>query len=282
MFVIGCHLSVSKGFRAMAETATALGGNTFQFFPRNPRGGQAKPLVPSDVAALQEWMERYHFGPILCHGAYTMNSASTRVEVRDFAWQAMREDLGKVGRLPSCMYNFHPGAHLKQGAAVAIPMIAEALNYAMDQECIPTFVLLETMAGKGTEVGRNFEELAEIIDRAERKERVGVCLDTCHVYDGGYDIVNDLDGVLQHFDETIGLSRLKAIHLNDDKNPLGSHKDRHEKIGQGTLGLSAISRIINHPRLLDLPFYLETPNELPGYQEEIACLKSLREDEGNV
>ena len=276
MFVIGCHLSVSKGFRAMAETATVLGGNTFQFFPRNPRGGQAKPLVPSDVEGLRTWMEDHHFGPILCHGAYTMNSASTKDAVRDFARQAMREDLGKVAHLPQCMYNFHPGAHLKQGADVAIPMIADALNYAMDQEDLPNFVLLETMAGKGTEVGRTFEELAAIIDLTERKDRVGVCLDTCHVYDGGYDIVHDLDGVLQHFDEVIGLSRLKAIHLNDDKNPLGSHKDRHEKIGQGTLGLTAIQAIINHPKLCDLPFYLETPNELPGYKEEIALLKALR------
>lgn len=276
MFIIGCHLSVSKGFRAMAETATALGGNTFQFFPRNPRGGQAKPLVPSDVEALKAWMESHHFGPILCHGAYTMNSASTKAEVRGFARKAMKEDLGKISHLPRCMYNFHPGTHLKQGADKAIPLIADALNYAMDQEEIPSFVLLETMAGKGTEVGRTFEELAAIIDRAERKDQVGVCLDTCHVYDGGYDVVQDLDGVLQHFDEIIGLSRLKAIHLNDDKNPLGSHKDRHEKIGQGTLGLPAIAAIINHPKLRDLPFYLETPNELSGYKEEIALLKSLR------
>ena len=279
MFTIGCHLSVSKGFLAMAKTATALGGNTFQFFPRNPRGGQAKPLVASDVAALQQWMEDHHFGPILCHGAYTMNGASTKESVREFARTAIREDLEKTAQLPHCLYNFHPGAHLKQGVDVAIPLIADMLNYAMDQETLPQFVLLETMAGKGTEVGRTFEELAAIIDKVERKDKVGVCLDTCHVYDGGYDIVNDLDGVLAHFDDVLGLDRLHAIHLNDDKNPLGSHKDRHEKIGQGTLGLEAISRIINHPKLRDLPFYLETPNELPGYEEEIALLKSLRLDD---
>lgn len=276
MFIIGCHLSVSKGFRAMAETATALGGNTFQFFLRNPRGGQAKPLITSDVEALKEWMESHHFGPILCHGAYTMNGASTKDSVREFARTAIREDLAKTAHLPRCLYNFHPGAHLKQGAKIAIPLIADMLNYAMDQEEIPTYVLLETMAGKGTEVGRTFEELAAIIDQVERKDKMGVCLDTCHVYDGGYDIVNDLDGVLAHFDEVIGLKRLHAIHLNDDKNPLGSHKDRHEKIGEGTLGLEAIGRIINHPKLRDLPFYLETPNELPGYQKEIELLKSLR------
>lgn len=278
MFIIGCHLSVSKGFLAMGKTATELGGNTFQFFPRNPRGGQAKPLVEEDVEGLWQWMEDHHFGPILCHGAYTMNGASTKENVREFARTAIREDLAKTAHLPRCMYNFHPGAHLKQGVDQAVILISDMLNYAMDQEELPKYVLLETMAGKGTEVGRTFEELAAIIDGIERKDRMGVCLDTCHVYDGGYDIVNDPDGVLRHFDETIGLDRLHAIHLNDDKNPLGSHKDRHEKIGKGTLGLEAIGRIINHPLLKDLPFYLETPNELPGYKEEISLLKSLRKE----
>lgn len=278
MFIIGCHLSVSKGFLAMGKTATELGGNTFQLFPRNPRGGQAKPLVEEDVEGLRQWMENHHFGPILCHGAYTMNGASTKENVREFARTAIREDLAKTAHLPRCMYNFHPGAHLKQGVDQAVILISDMLNYAMDQEELPKYVLLETMAGKGTEVGRTFEELAAIIDRVERKDRMGVCLDTCHVYDGGYDIVNDLDGVLRHFDETIGLDRLHAIHLNDDKNPLGSHKDRHEKIGKGTLGLEAIGRIINHPLLKDLPFYLETPNELPGYKEEISLLKSMRKE----
>lgn len=278
MFVIGCHLSVSKGYLAMGKEASSLGANTFQFFPRNPRGGAAKALDPADAEGLREWMETHDFGPILCHGAYTMNGAAAKAEVREFARTAMREDLAKAAALSRCLYNFHPGAHVRQGLAAAVPLIADALNYAMDQEALPSFVLLETMAGKGTEVGRTFEELAEIIERAERKGRVGVCLDTCHVYDAGYDIVNDLDGVLTEFDRVIGLDRLHAVHLNDDKNPLGSRKDRHEKIGEGTIGLEAMGRIINHPALRELPFFLETPNELPGYAREIALLKSLRRE----
>lgn len=277
MFIIGCHLSVSKGYLAMAREATALGGNTFQFFPRNPRGGSSKPVNPSDAEALAEWMETHDFGPILCHGAYTMNGAAAKESVREFARQAIREDLAKAGALPRCLYNFHPGSHVGQGAAAVIPKIADMLNHAMDQDPIPPFVLLETMAGKGTEVGRTFEELAEIIQRVERKDRIGVCLDTCHVYDGGYDIAGDLSGVLDHFDAVIGLSRLRAVHLNDDKNPIGSHKDRHEKIGEGTIGLAAFRRIINEPRLADLPFYLETPNDRDGYIREIALLRSMRE-----
>lgn len=276
MFTIGCHLSVSKGYLHMAEEATSIGANTFQFFPRNPRGGASKPLVPEDVEALSVWMEEHRFGKILCHGAYTMNGASLKEEVRNFARQAIREDLVKVSQLPDCLYNFHPGTHLKQGAEKAIPLIADMVNFAMDYEDLNTTVLLETMAGKGTEVGRSFEELADIIERVERKDRIGVCLDTCHIYDGGYDIVNDLDGVLAEFDKVIGLERLKAIHLNDDKNPMGSQKDRHEKIGKGTIGLEAFERIINHPALRDLPFYLETPNDLAGYKEEIEILKALR------
>ena len=275
-FTIGCHLSVTKGFYHMARTATELGANTFQFFPRNPRGGAAKPLAKEDIRQLEEWMDTHGFGEILCHGAYTMNGASTKEEVREFARTAIREDLAKVSLLPRCLYNFHPGAHLKQGTAVAIPLIADMVNYAMDQEGLNTTVLFKTMAGKGTEVGRTFEELAKIISRVERKDRIGVCLDTCHVYDGGYDIVNDLDGVLKQFDQIIGL---KAVHLNDDKNPLGSHKDRHEKIGEGTIGTEAFARIINHPALRELPFFLETPNELPGYKKEIALLRSLRQEE---
>lgn len=278
MFVIGCHLSVSKGYLAMGKEASSLGANTFQFFPRNPRGGAAKALDPADAEGLREWMGAHDFGPILCHGAYTMNGAAAKAEVREFARTAMREDLAKAAALPRCLYNFHPGAHVRQGLAAAVPLIADALNYAMDQEALPSFVLLETMAGKGTEVGRTFEELAAIIDRVERKDRMGVCLDTCHVYDAGYDIVNDLDGVLAEFDRVIGLDRLRAVHLNDDKNPLGSRKDRHEKIGEGTIGTAAMGRIINEPRLRDLPFYLETPNELPGYAAEIALLKSLRRE----
>lgn len=277
MFIIGCHLSVTKGYRHMAEEATSIGANTFQFFPRNPRGGASKPLEEQDVAALAEWMDTHDFGPILCHGAYTMNGASTKESVRTFAREAVREDLAKVSRLPRCLYNMHPGAHLKQGAEAAARQIADLLNFAMDQE-LHTTVLLETMAGKGTEVGRSFEELAQIIALAEQKDRLGICLDTCHVYDGGYDIVNDLEGVLSELDRIIGLDKLKAIHLNDDKNPMGSHKDRHEKIGEGTIGLEAMGRIINHPKLLGLPFYLETPNDLLGYKKEIALLRSLRKD----
>ena len=278
MFTIGCHLSVSKGYLHMAKEATSIGANTFQFFPRNPRGGASKPLVPEDVEALSAWMKEHRFGKILCHGAYTMNGASLKEEVRNFARQAIREDLVKVSQLPDCLYNFHPGTHLKQGAEKAIPLIADMVNFAMDYEDLHTTVLLETMAGKGTEVGRSFEELADIIERVERKDRIGVCLDTCHVYDGGYDIVNDLDGVLDSFDKVIGRERLKAIHLNDDKNPMGSQKDRHEKIGKGTIGLEAFERIINHPALRDLPFYLETPNDLAGYKEEIEILKALRKE----
>lgn len=277
MFIIGCHLSVTKGYRHMAEEATSIGANTFQFFPRNPRGGAAKPLDEADVAALEKWMEAHAFGPILCHGAYTMNGASTKGSVRTFAKEAVREDLAKVSRLPRCLYNMHPGAHLKQGAEIAAAQIADLLNFAMDQE-LRTTVLLETMAGKGTEVGRSFEELAKIIEKAEQKDRLGICLDTCHVYDGGYDIVNHLEDVLSELDQIIGLDRLKAIHLNDDKNPMGSHKDRHEKIGEGTIGLEAMVRIINHPKLSSLPFYLETPNDLAGYKKEIALLRSLRKE----
>lgn len=278
MFTIGCHLSVSKGYLHMAKEATSIGANTFQFFPRNPRGGASKPLVPEDVEALSAWMKEHRFGKILCHGAYTMNGASLKEEVRNFARQAIREDLVKVSQLPDCLYNFHPGTHLKQGAEKAIPLIADMVNFAMDYEDLNTTVLLETMAGKGTEVGRSFEELADIIERVERKDRIGVCLDTCHIYDGGYDIVNDLDGVLESFDKVIGLERLKAIHLNDDKNPMGSQKDRHEKIGKGTIGLETFERIINHPALRGLPFYLETPNDLAGYKEEIEILKTLRKE----
>lgn len=279
MFIIGCHLSVTGGYLSMGKEATKLGGNTFQFFPRNPRGGASKPLVEEDVEGLRQWMKDHDFGPILCHGAYTMNGASTKEKVRDFARMAIREDLAKTAHLPDCMYNFHPGAHLKQGVDVAIDLISDMLNYAMDQEELPKVVCLETMAGKGTEVGRTFEELAGIIEKVERKDRMGICLDTCHIYDGGYDIVNDLDGVLKKFDDIIGLSRLHAIHLNDDKNPLASHKDRHEKIGQGSLGIETITKVINHPKLRNLPFYLETPNELDGYAREIALLKSLRKEE---
>lgn len=276
MLIIGCHLSVSRGFLSMAKEASSIGGNTFQFFPRNPRGGRSKPWSGEDTDALAGWMQSHHFGPILCHGAYTMNAASVKENVRDFARTAVREDLAKTARLYHCMYNFHPGAHLGQGPEKASVLIADMLNYAMDQESLPEWVLLETMAGKGTEVGRTFEELAAIIDKTERKDKLGVCLDTCHTYDAGYDWVQNMDGILSHFDEVIGLEKLRAVHLNDDKNPLGSRKDRHEKIGGGTLGLETIGRLINHPSLRNLPFYLETPNDLDGYAREIALLKTLR------
>lgn len=276
MLIIGCHLSVSRGFLAMAREASSIGGNTFQFFPRNPRGGRSKPWSGEDTDALAGWMQSHHFGPILCHGAYTMNAASVKENVRDFARTAVREDLAKTARLYHCMYNFHPGAHLGQGPEKASVLIADMLNYAMDQEFLPEWVLLETMAGKGTEVGRTFEELAAIMDKTERKDKLGVCLDTCHTYDAGYDWVQNMDGILSHFDEVIGLEKLRAVHLNDDKNPLGSRKDRHEKIGEGTLGLETIGRLINHPSLRNLPFYLETPNDLDGYAREIALLKTLR------
>lgn len=276
MLIIGCHLSVSRGFLAMAKEASSIGGNTFQFFPRNPRGGRSRPWSGEDTDALAGWMQSHHFGPILCHGAYTMNAASVKENVRDFARTAVREDLAKTARLYHCMYNFHPGAHLGQGPEKASVLIADMLNYAMDQESLPEWVLLETMAGKGTEVGRTFEELAAIIDKTERKDKLGVCLDTCHTYDAGYDWVHDMDGILAHFDKVIGLEKLRAVHLNDDKNPLGSRKDRHEKIGEGTLGLETIGRLINHPSLRNLPFYLETPNDLDGYAREIALLKTFR------
>lgn len=276
MLIIGCHLSVSQGFLAMAKEASSIGGNTFQFFPRNPRGGKSKEWSPDDTAAMAEWMKSHDFGPILCHGAYTMNAASLKENVRTFARTAVREDLGKTARLYHCMYNFHPGAHLGQGPEKASVLIADMLNYAMDQEEIPEWVLLETMAGKGTEVGRTFEELAAVMEKTERRDHLGICLDTCHTYDAGYDWTHDADGILARFDEIIGLEKLRAVHLNDTKNPLGSRKDRHEKIGEGMLGLHTIAGLINHPSLRNLPFYLETPNDLSGYAREIALLKTLR------
>ena len=278
MFIIGCHLSVSAGYLRMAENAVSLGASTFQFFPRNPRGGAAAPLNEEDMAAAGEFMKAHGFGPVVCHGAYTMNAASAREDVRRFACQSMKEDLIRVSRLPGVLYNVHPGAHVKQGAEKGIALIADCINEVLDSDTIQVPFLLETMAGKGTEIGRTFEELGEIIHRVERKDLMGVCLDTCHVYDAGYDIKNNLPGVLAQFDQVLGLSRLKAIHLNDDKNERGSHKDRHEKIGQGTLGKDAIVRIINDKALKDLPFILETPNELDGFREEIAMLKSWRRD----
>lgn len=274
MLHIGCHLSVSKGFLHMGQEALSLGADTFQFFTRNPRGGNARPLDVDDMAALNQLMIDHHFAPILAHAPYTLNGCSKTAKTRDFAWRAMADDLRRLEYLDNCRYNFHPGSHVGQGPDTAIDFIADMLNHCLfaGQK---TTVLLETMAGKGTEVGRTFDELAAILDKVQRNELMGVCLDTCHVFDGGYDIVHHLDDVLTLFDQKIGLSRLRAVHINDSKNELGSHKDRHEKIGAGHIGLEAFTAIINHPALRQLPFYLETPNELAGYAREIALLRSL-------
>ncbi len=275
LFNIGCHLSSSKGFLAMGETALEIGANTFQFFTRNPRGSKAKDIDPEDANALVSYMEANDFGKILAHAPYTLNPAGADPKVRDFAEMVMKDDLLRMEHVPGNYYNFHPGSHVGQGLEEGVQLISGLLNRLLTKDQT-TIVLLETMAGKGTEVGRTFEELQMILDRIELKEKVGVCLDTCHVYDAGYDIVNDLEGVLGEFDRIIGLEKLKAIHINDSKNPFSSHKDRHEKIGEGSIGLAAFSRIINHPKLRDLPFYLETPNELDGYAKEIEILKAAR------
>ena len=275
MFYIGCHLSPSAGYRAMGETALSIGATTFQFFTRNPRGSKAKAIDPEDMAALRALLEEHHFGPLVAHAPYTINPCSKDEHTREFARMTLADDLKRMEYLPGQFYNFHPGSHTGQGIEKGIELIADALNTVLRPEQ-QTIVLLETMAGKGTEVGGRFEELREIIDRVELSDKLGVCLDTCHVSDGGYDIAGDLDGVLTEFDRVIGLSRLHAIHTNDSLNPVGAHKDRHARIGEGYLGKDAFERIINHPALRHLPFVLETPNELPGYAEEIALLKSLR------
>lgn len=275
MFTIGCHLSASKGYLAMAKQAIELGGNTFQFFTRNPRGGAAKDIDPADVAAFHDYAAQHGIQTILAHAPYTLNACAAEERVQEFCLATMRDDLQRMEYTPGQMYNFHPGSHVKQGIEVGIEKIADTLNQILWPE-MTTTVLLEVMAGKGSEVGSKFEEIRAIIDRTTLSDKLGVCLDTCHVYDGGYDIVQDLDGVLEEFDRIIGLSRLRAVHLNDSKNPFCSHKDRHEKIGQGYIGAEAFQRIVNHPALRDLPFYLETPNELDGYAEEIAMLKAFR------
>lgn len=272
MLNIGCHLSTTKGFENMGKEALSIGANTFQFFTRNPRGGKAKAIDEKDVAALLRIMEENKFATILAHAPYTLNACSADENTRKFALEMMTDDLLRMEYLPNNLYNFHPGSHVKQGVDVGINYIVDMLNEVIKPQQTTT-VLLETMAGKGTEVGRNFEEIAEIINRVELKDHMGVCLDTCHVYDAGYDIVNNLDGVLEEFDRLIGLERLKAIHLNDSKNPFESHKDRHEKIGEGSLGIEAIINIINHPKLCNLPFFLETPNDLEGYGKEIEILR---------
>ena len=272
MLTLGCHLSASKGYLHMGREAAELGGNTFQFFTRNPRGGNAKELDLKDVAAFQAFAREHGIPVILAHAPYTLNGCSADEKVRDFAVRTMADDLRRMEATPGNLYNFHPGSHMGQGVETGISFIAEMLNTVLNPD-MTTTVLLETMAGKGSEVGSRFEELREIMDRTEHREKLGVCLDTCHVNDAGYDIVHDLDGVLTQFDKVIGLERLKAVHVNDSKNPLGAHKDRHEKIGEGTLGLDAIVHVMTHPALREKPFYLETPNDLAGYAHEIALLR---------
>ena len=275
MLQLGCHLSSSKGFLHMGKEALSIGANTFQFFTRNPRGSKAKEIDPKDVELYQAFAQEHGIGRIVAHAPYTLNACSADEKVREFARMTFADDLKRMEYIPGNVYNFHPGSHVGQGMEKGIALIAEMLNEILRPEQ-QTIVLLETMAGKGTEVGGRFEELAAIIDQVELKEKMGVCLDTCHVYDAGYDIVNDLDGVLDEFDRIIGLERLYAIHVNDSKNPFGSHKDRHEKIGEGSLGLDALYKVVHHPKLAHLPFNLETPNELPGYAAEIALLRGER------
>ena len=274
MLNIGAHLSASKGYAHMAKEAISIDANTFQFFTRNPRGGKAKEVDPCDVEEFLKISRENHFAKILAHAPYTINICSADEKTRMFGIETMKDDLEKMEYVPGNMYNFHPGSHVGQGAEKGIELIIDGLNSILEEKYTTT-VLLETMAGKGTEIGRSFEEIKKIIDGVHLNHKLGVCLDTCHIHDAGYDIVNDLDGVLQQFDQIIGLDRLKAIHINDSKNPLGSHKDRHEKIGEGSIGIDAFERIINHPALKNLPFYLETPNEIEGYAKEIALLKSL-------
>lgn len=274
MLKIGCHLSVSKGYEAIGRDALSIGASTFQFFTRNPRGSKAKDINTDDVDKLINLMNENKFGKLIGHAPYTLNICSSDDKTRKFALEVMEDDLKRMEYLPGNFYNFHPGSHLKQGADLGIGYIAKALNKVIKPEQT-TIVLLETMSGKGTEIGGTFEELRQIIAGVNAKDKIGVCLDTCHVYDSGYDIVNDLDGVLNEFDETIGLDKLYAVHLNDSKNPFASRKDRHENIGKGYIGIEAMERIINHPRLYNLPFFLETPNDLAGHAEEIKLLKGL-------
>lgn len=274
MLNIGCHLSISNGFEAIGKQAIEIGANTFQFFTRNPRGGAARKIDRADADALRELMRANGFSQILAHAPYTMNLCSSKAETREFAFNTLADDLERMEYLPGNLYNFHPGSHTGQGAEAGINQIAEALNNAMFSE-MNTTVLLETMAGKGTEVGGRFEELAEIISRVKYNEKIGVCLDTCHVFDAGYDIVNHFDEVLDEFDRIIGLDRLKAVHLNDSMNYLGCHKDRHQKIGEGAIGLEAVKNIINNRHINKLPILLETPNDIDGYAKEIKLLKSI-------
>jgi len=276
MIYIGCHLSVTSGYKAMGERMSRFGGNTFAWFTRNPRGGKTKPIVPEDVEALLNHVKKEGFGPLVAHGSYTMNLCSAKEETRSNGMDMLAQDIERMEMVPGNYYNFHPGAHTGQGTETGIRLISEALNRVMKPD-MSTTVLLETMAGKGSEIGGTFEELREIIDRTDCKDRIGICFDTCHVWDAGYDIVDHLDEVLHKFDHIIGLSRLKAVHLNDTKNDLGSHKDRHEKLGQGFLGMDAMRRITLHPVLSGLPFILETPNDDEGYMKEIKIIKDWHE-----
>ncbi len=277
MLYIGCHLSYSKGYEAMGRQALDIDANTFAFFTRNPRGGAAKTIDEADAAALRGILTDNSFGKLVAHAPYTMNACAADENIRRFAREAMTDDLIRMESTPHNYYNFHPGSHVKQGVDVGIKLITEQLNECLKAEQTTT-VLLETMAGKGSEMGRSFEEIRSIIDGVELENKLGVCLDTCHVWDGGYDIVNNLDGVLEEFDRIIGLDRLKAIHLNDSLNPLGSHKDRHAKIGEGQIGADALIRVINHPKLKNLPFILETPNDIEGYAREIKFLRENYSD----
>ena len=276
MLNIGCHLSTSKGFEAMGKDALIIGANTFQFFTRNPRGSKAKDIDPKDVEKLLNMMKENNFAKLLAHAPYTLNPSSNKEEVREFAKIVMIDDLKRMEYLPYNYYNFHPGSHVGQGVDIGTEYIIDLLNDILKPE-LTTTVLLETMSGKGTEIGCRFEELKRILDGVKLSEKMGICLDTCHIYDAGYDIVNDLDGVLDEFDSIIGLDKLFAIHLNDSKNPFESHKDRHETIGEGSIGIDTLSKVINHPRLRHLPFFLETPNELEGHGDEIRLLKGLVE-----
>lgn len=275
MLNIGCHLSASKGFTHMVKESLSINANTFQFFTRNPRGGKAKDIDEKDVEEALKLMKENNFVRILAHAPYTLNLCSADSSIRKFAKETFADDLKRMEYVPNNMYNFHPGSHVGQGADVGITIIIDVLNELLTEEQTTT-VLLETMAGKGSEVGRNFEELKQIIDGVKLKEKIGVCLDTCHINDAGYDVVNDFDGVLKEFDRVIGLDYLKAIHINDSMNPMGSHKDRHQKIGEGEIGIKAFEKIINHPSVKDLPFFLETPHDdIMGYKKEIELLRSI-------
>lgn len=272
MLYIGCHLSASKGFLAMGKQADAIGANTFQFFTRNPRGGKAKAIDENDVNAYLEFAKEHNFGKIVAHAPYTLNAAAAEERIRTFAYETFKDDLMRMEYVPGNYYNFHPGSHVGQGAEVGIELIADILNRVLFPE-MTTTVLLETMAGKGSEIGRNFEELRAIIDKVELKDKLGVCLDTCHISDGGYDIINEPENVLNEFDDVVGLDRLKAIHLNDSMNPIGAHKDRHEKLGEGKIGFDALMNFLRQPALEGLPINLETPNDIDGYAREIAMVK---------